>query len=66
MTDCSHAHHSPLAFHDQRSQSPCLVRTIGISAILLLVILVAFRIVASLLWPMALVGVLVWLLFFRR
>jgi len=48
------------------NEAKALVRTIGVSAILLLVILVAFRAVASLLWPMALVGVLVWLLFFRR
>ena len=48
------------------SEARNLVRTIGVAAILLLVILMVFRTLASLLWPMVLVGFLVWLLFFRR
>lgn len=48
------------------SEAKALVRTLGVSIILLLVILLAFRALAGLLWPMVLVGVLVWVLFFRR
>ncbi|KKZ11703.1 MAG: hypothetical protein TE42_07195 [Candidatus Synechococcus spongiarum SP3] len=48
------------------SEAKALVRTMGISVILLLLVLLAFRILAGLLWPMVLVGFLLWLLFFRR
>ena len=47
------------------SEAKALVRTMGISIILLLVILVAFRTLAGLLWPMVLVGFLLWLLLRR-
>lgn len=47
------------------SEAKALVRTMGISIILLLVILVAFRTLVGLLWPMVLVGFLLWLLLRR-
>lgn len=47
------------------SEAKALVRTIGVSAILLLVILVVFRTLAGPLWPMVLVAFLLWLLFRR-
>lgn len=47
------------------NEAKALVRTVGVSAILLLVILVAFRTLVSLLWPVVLVGFLLWLLFRR-
>lgn len=47
------------------SEAKALVRTIGISVILLLVVLVVARALAGLLWPIVLVGVLLWLLFRR-
>ena len=48
------------------TETKALVRTIGISVILLMVVLVVFRTLVGLLWPMVLVGFLLWLLFFRR
>ena len=47
------------------SEAKALVRTMGISAILLLVVLLVFRTLAGLLWPVVLVGLLLWLLFRR-
>lgn len=47
------------------SEAKVLVRTVGISVILLLVLLVVFRTLAGMLWPMVLVGFLLWLLFRR-
>ncbi|MCY3537756.1 MAG: hypothetical protein OXI08_05260 [Cyanobacteria bacterium MAG IRC4_bin_6] len=47
------------------NEAKALVRTVGVSAILLLVILVAFRTLVGLLWPVVLVGFLLWLLFRR-
>ena len=47
------------------NEAKALVRTMGISVILLLVVLLAFRTLAGLLWPMVLVGFLLWLLFKR-
>ena len=46
-------------------EAKALVRTMGISVILLLVVLVAFRAFSGLLWPLVLVGLLLWLLFRR-
>ena len=46
------------------SEAKALVRTIGISAILLLLVLMVFRAFAGLLWAIVLVGLL-WLLFRR-
>ncbi|SAY38380.1 hypothetical protein [Candidatus Synechococcus spongiarum] len=48
------------------SEAKALVRTMGISIILLVVVLVVFRTLVGLLWPMVLVGFLLWLLLFRR
>ena len=48
------------------TETKALVRTIGISVILLLVVPVVFRTLVGLLWPMVLVGFLLWLLFVRR
>lgn len=47
------------------SEAKALVRTIGVSAILLLVVLMAFRVLAGLLLPVLLVGFLLWLVFKR-
>lgn len=47
------------------SEAKSLVRTIGISAILLLLVLLVFRTLAGLFLPILLVGFLVWLLFRR-
>ena len=48
------------------SEAKAMVRTMGISVILLLVALLAFRTLIGLLWPVVLVGFLLWLLVFRR
>ena len=47
------------------SEAKALVRTVGISAILLLVLLAAFRALAAGLWTLLLVGFLLWLVFKR-
>ena len=47
------------------SEAKALVRTMGISVILLLLVLVAFRTLAGLLWPLVLLGLLLWLVFRR-
>ena len=47
------------------SEAKALIRTMGISVILFLVALLAFRTLAGLLWPLVLVGFLLWLLFKR-
>ena len=47
------------------SEAKALVRNMGISAILLLVVLLVLRTLAGLLWPVVLVGLLLWLLFRR-
>ncbi len=52
-------------WHLMTSEAKALVRTIAISVILLVLVLVAFRALASLLWPLVLVGFLLWLVFRR-
>ncbi len=55
-------------WHLMTSEAKALVRTMGISVILLVVVLVAlaaFRSLVGLLWPLVLVGFLLWLVFRR-
>ena len=47
------------------SEAKALVRTMGISAVLILMVLLVFRTLSGFLWPVVLVGFLLWLVFRR-
>ena len=52
-------------WHFMTDEAKALVRTIGISALLLLLVLLVFRTLVGFLWPIVVVGLLFWLVLKR-